>query len=73
VHGVIPGLPVELTGTAVLAPAKAGGGSRQDFRATVEVRIPLLGGTLEDVIGGHLTDLFINEQRFTAAWIADNT
>ena len=44
-----------------------------EIKATVEVRIPLLGGTLENVVSDQLTDLFINEQRFTAAWIADNT
>ncbi len=70
VSGVIPGAPVSLTGTAVLAPAE--GGSRLEFTATVEVRIPLVGGKVENFIGSQLVELLIAEQRFTTAWIRDN-
>jgi hypothetical protein len=70
VTGSIPGAPVSLTGTAVLAPA--GSGSRLAFTATVEVRIPLVGGKVENFIGGQLVELLSAEQRFTTAWLKDN-
>jgi uncharacterized protein DUF2505 len=68
VTGAIAGAPVTLSGTAVLAPADRGG-SRLEFNATVEVRIPLVGGKVENFIGSQLVDLLIAEQRFTTAWI----
>ena len=61
-----------LTGTAVLAPAKSGTGSRLEFKATVEVRVPLVGGKIENFIGSLLVDLLIAEQRFTTVWITEN-
>ena len=67
VTGAIPGAPVSLTGTAVLKPA--GSGSRLQFTATVEVRIPLVGGKVENFIGSQLVELLIAEQRFTTAWL----
>jgi hypothetical protein len=70
--GSITGAPANLTGTAVLAPAKSGTGSRLEFNATVEVRVPLVGGKIENFIGSQLVDLLIAEQRFTTAWIAEN-
>jgi hypothetical protein len=70
VNGSIPGAPVTLTGTAVLAPA--GTGSRLQFTVAVEVRIPLVGGKVENYIGRQLVELLIAEQRFTTAWIREN-
>src|SRR5262245_22207348 len=72
VTGAIPGAPVTLSGTAVLAPG-GNGGSRLQFTATVEVRIPLVGGKVENFIGSQLVELLIAEQRFTTAWIDLNT
>ena len=68
VSGAIPGAPVTLSGTVVLAPAD-NDGSRLEFTATVEVRIPLVGGKVENFIGRQLVELLIAEQRFTTAWI----
>jgi hypothetical protein len=68
VDGSIPGAPVTLSGTAVLAP-RENGGSRLEFTVTVEVRIPLVGGKVENFIGSQLVELLIGEQRFTTAWI----
>ena len=48
VRGSIPGAPASLTGDAVLssvADAAGGMGSRMTFKATVEVRVPLVGGS----------------------------
>lgn len=70
VSGSIPGAPVSLTGTAVLAPN--GSRSRLDLTVTVEVRVPLVGGKIENFIGNGLVDLIIAEQRFTTEWITDN-
>ena len=72
VRGSITSAPATLLGKAVLAPAKSGSGSRLDFRTTVEVSIPLVGGKIENFIGSQLVDLLIHEQRFTSAWIAEN-
>jgi hypothetical protein len=71
VTGHIPGAPASLVGKALLRPN--GSGSRLEFAATVEVNIPLLGGKVETLIGGALAELFIAEQRFTTAWIAENS
>ena len=64
--------PANLSGSAILAPANPGTGSRLDFNATVEVNIPLVGGKIENFIGSQLVDLLIAEQRFTTVWIAEN-
>ena len=59
-----------LTGDAELAPLNAN--ARLAFRATVEVRIPLVGAKVENFIGNQLVELLIAEQRFTTLWIAEN-
>ncbi|ABM11660.1 MULTISPECIES: DUF2505 domain-containing protein [Mycolicibacterium] len=70
VHGSIPGAPANLTGEAVLMPA--GPGSQMQVAATIEVRVPLLGGKIENFIGRQLADLLTAEQRFTTVWITEN-
>ena len=72
IKGSIRGAPATVTGGAVLAPAKSGGGSRLELKATVEVRVPLVGGKIENFIGSRLVDLLIAEQRFTTVWITEN-
>jgi Protein of unknown function (DUF2505) len=72
VKGSIRNAPATLTGTAALGPAESDGGSRLEFKATVEVRVPLVGGKIENFIGSQLVDLLIAEQRFTAVWITEN-
>lgn len=70
VTGLIPGAPAKVTGSAVLAAA--GAGSRLEFKATVEVHIPLVGGKVENFIGTQMVDLVVAEQQFTTAWIREN-
>ena len=70
VTGSILDAPATLTGTAVLEPRDEGG-ARLKFRATVEVRVPLVGGKLENFIGSQLVELLIAEQRFTTMWIGE--
>jgi hypothetical protein len=72
VDGAITGAPVSLTGSATLKKG-AGGGARLDFHVSVDVRIPLVGGKLERLIGGQLVDLVIAEQRFTTTWLAEKS
>ena len=70
VTGSITGAPASLSGTAVLSPAD--NGSRLQFTVQVEVRVPLVGGKIENFIGSQLVDLLIAEQRFTTVWITEN-
>jgi hypothetical protein len=70
VKGSIPGAPATLSGAAALSPR--GTGSRLEFKAIVEVRIPLVGGKVENFIRSQLADLLMAEQRFTTAWIREN-
>ncbi len=70
VSGTIPGAPVSLTGSALLTPSDLR--AHLAFRATVEVRIPLVGGKVENFIGHQLVDLLIAEQQFTTRWITAN-
>jgi hypothetical protein len=70
VTGSILDSPASLSGTGVLEPLDRDG-ARLKFRATVEVRIPLVGGKLESFIGSQLVELLIREQRFTTTWIGE--
>jgi hypothetical protein len=67
--GSIVDTPVHVSGSAELSPSPEGG-ARLTFRITVTVRIPLIGGKVENLIGTHLATLVAAEQRFTAEWIA---
>jgi Protein of unknown function (DUF2505) len=71
VTGSILDSPASLTGNAVLEPVTETGGARLKLRATIEVRIPLVGGKLENFIGNQLVELLIAEQRFTTTWIGE--
>lgn len=71
ITGSILDAPASLTGTAVLEPVAETGGARMKLRATVEVRIPLVGGKLENFIGNQLVELLIAEQRFTTTWVGE--
>ena len=70
VDGAITGAPVSLKGAATLRGS--GSGARLDFHVTVEVRIPLVGGKIEGLIGKQLVELVIAEQQFTTKWIAEH-
>lgn len=69
VSGAIPGAPVSLNGDAMLAPLDVGS-ARLALRASVDVRVPLVGSKIEKMLGGQLTELMQIEQRFTTEWIA---
>ena len=65
--GAVPGAPVQVTGTAELTATP--GGARADVHATVQVKIPLVGGKVEEFIGGQLAEMVRLEEEFTSAWI----
>lgn len=48
-------------------------GSRLRFTGRVEVKIPLVGGSLEKTIGAGLAGSIADTLRFTTTWIAENT
>ena len=58
---------------AWLTPVGPGGkGSQLRFAATVEVKIPLVGGKFENSIGAELAENISAFQRFTTEWIAEH-
>ncbi|MHA3023790.1 DUF2505 domain-containing protein [Mycobacterium sp. BMJ-28] len=70
IKGDLPGTPARAAATAVLAGTDTG--ARAEVRATMEVKIPLVGGKLENFIGGHLMEMLRLEQVFTNEWIRDH-
>jgi hypothetical protein len=56
----------------VLSPAAHTGGCRLECQLTVHVKIPLIGGKVEKVIGTQLANLLMAEQQFTSKWITNN-
>jgi hypothetical protein len=66
----IGGAPGSGRGTALLAPAQ--NGSRLQCTATVEFKVPLIGGKIESMIGRQLAHQFSVIQGFTAKWITEH-
>ena len=54
----------------MLAPAQ--NGSRLKCIATVEFKIPLVGGKIENLVGRQLAKQFSVIQGFTAKWITEH-
>ncbi|OBI85151.1 DUF2505 domain-containing protein [Mycobacterium sp. 1245805.9] len=68
----ILGTPVDVSGPGELAPIPGSRGARLTCRITVQVRIPIIGGKVERMIGAQLDELMSREQRLTAEWIAQS-
>jgi len=66
-RGGIKGAPLSIVGEAVLAPS--GTGARLTLSTTIEVRVPLLGGKVESMIGQQMQNLLRMERTFTDDWI----
>jgi Protein of unknown function (DUF2505) len=64
------GAPGSGRGTALLAPAQ--NGSRLKCTATVEFKVPLIGGKIESMIGRQLVEQSSAMLRFTAEWITEH-
>ena len=69
--GSVSGAPANVTGTAVLSSLPESGGSRLECQLIVHVKIPLIGGKLEKIIGTQLANLVAAEQQFTSQWITN--
>lgn len=54
-------------GSAVLAPSEYG--SRLEFNATIEFRVPLVGGAIERYVAREFAEGLPEIQRFTAGWV----
>lgn len=70
--GTIVGAPLDVWGTAEQSLIAETRGSRVTYRFTVHVRVPLIGGKLEKLIGDHVVNVLADEQRFTATWLTDH-
>ncbi|MDQ3405111.1 MAG: DUF2505 domain-containing protein [Actinomycetota bacterium] len=64
----VAGVPGDIKGSYRLADN--GPGSELITRAEVKVRIPLVGGKIESVIGEQVTRLLATEAEFAATWLA---
>lgn len=65
----MPRAPGRLDGRYELSGTPAGSSLR--VRSYCKVSVPLVGGTLEDLILTNMRKLFDGERRFTAEWVAD--
>ncbi len=70
IKGDLPGTPARVAATATLYDTTDG--ARGDVHVTIEVKIPLVGGKLENFIGGHLVEMLRLEQVFTSEWIREH-
>jgi hypothetical protein len=61
------GVPLSARGAGLLAPVADG--SQLTYTVTVAVRVPLIGGAVESLIGSQLTTWIQEIQQFTTEWI----
>jgi hypothetical protein len=66
----IPGKPGRFDGGISLAPASDGNGSVETVAGDVKVKLPMVGGRLEGLIGDLLHKALATEQRIGRAWLA---
>lgn len=67
-RAAVPSAPVDIRGDYLLADTDRG--SRMRLQSQCTVRVPLIGGQIEQLIITGLRALFAEEGRFTAAWVA---
>lgn len=65
-----PGTPLSGSWEVLVTPVR--NGSRLNYMTTVQVNVPLVGGTIERLIGGQLAEGIPEGVRFTTEWIAEN-
>lgn len=68
----VRGTPASAAGAMRLLDLSAGG-SELAVRTDVTVKVPLLGGPIEQSVGGQINDLLRMETEFTLDWIARNS
>jgi len=66
----ISGVPASASGTMRLNGN--GSGSEFEVRADVEVKVPLFGGKIEEIVAGQVRRLLEAETAFTARWLASH-
>ena len=64
----IPHAPGRFWGSYLLTETDTG--SRLQFESVCKVWVPLIGGSVEDMILNGITELFDGEREFTAEWVA---
>ena len=64
------GAPGSGHGAAMLAPA--GDGSQLTLSATVEFKVPLVGGKIESYVARQFAEGIREIQRFTTGWISEH-
>jgi hypothetical protein len=64
----LSGAPLSAVGSGLLEPTEDG--SQLTYSATVAVRVPLIGGPIESLIGSQLTSWVREIQDFTTDWIS---
>jgi hypothetical protein len=64
----IPGKPGALTGGIALTAS--GGGTTETVSGDIKVKIPMIGGKLEGLIGDLLTSALKTEERVGRTWLA---
>ncbi|HTX95196.1 MAG TPA: DUF2505 domain-containing protein [Mycobacterium sp.] len=71
--GTVPGAPISLSGTGVLAPNPDGQGAQLKSQITIEVRVPLVGRKVEKFLSSELTEMLASRTDFTNAWVRENS
>jgi hypothetical protein len=66
----VSGAPGSGSGVAMVAPTQ--NGSRLTFAATVEFKVPLVGGTIESFIAREFARGIPELQNFTATWVTEH-
>lgn len=66
----VPGTPASASGQMGLRDAEPG--SELRIRTDVTVKVPLLGGRIEDSVGGQILKLLAAETAFTLEWMNRN-
>lgn len=64
-----PGKPATIRGT--LALDESGGRTTETLEVEVKVKVPLIGGLLESMLGGLVAKGMDNERRAGVAWLAE--
>jgi hypothetical protein len=66
----IPGAPASASGTMALA--EDGDGSLFEVHADVTVRVPLIGGKIEEIVADQVRRLLEAETQFTVRWLGSH-
>lgn len=68
-RGEVATAPADIGGTYLIAPQDDG--SRYDIEVRVKVRVPLIGGKIEQQVRGYLDHIIAKEQGFLSDWISE--